>query len=119
MSNHRKIVASLHIVASLFVLGIFSLLWYAAAGLASGFEGSFVPGLVAMFGKPIAVFAISFGLLEMTAAIGLLRHQSWARTTLFVVSVAQLWIFPIGTAISIYTFWALSNAEQRKVTMVT
>jgi hypothetical protein len=113
-----KIAAYLHIVASLFVIGIFGLLWYAAAGLASVFEGSFVPGLVAMFGKPIAIFAISFGVLEMTASIAVLRYKSWGRYTLLVVSVAQIWIFPIGTALSIFTFWALWNAEQDKVTAV-
>jgi len=114
-----KIAAYLHIAASLFVIGIFSSLWYAAANLASLFEGSFVPGLIAMVGKPIAIFAIVFGLIEMTASIGVLRNQSWGRRALFVVSVAQIWIFPIGTALSIFTFWALWNAEQGKVTVVT
>jgi len=114
-----KIAAYLHIAASLFVIGIFSLLWYAATGLASLFEGSFVPDLVAMFGKPIAIFAIVFGLMEMAAAIAVLQNQSWGRRALFVVSVAQIWIFPIGTALSIFTFWAMWNAEQVKVTAAT
>ena len=117
-SQPPKIAAYLHIVASLFVIGVFSMLWYAAAGLASLFEGSFVPELIAMIGKPIAIFAICFGAMEMAASIAVLRNQSWGRRALFIVSIAQIWIFPIGTALSIFTFWAMWKAEQIEVTVV-
>lgn len=86
MSRRRQIAAWLHIAAGLFVAGTVGALWVCAAMLAPMFEGSFVPGLVAMFGRPIAVVLIGFGVLEVAAAIALLRESGWARVALLMVS---------------------------------
>ncbi len=107
MNRQRRITAGLHIAAGLFVAGTAGALWVCAALLAPTFEGSFVPGLVAMFGRPIAVALIGFGVLEVAAAVGVLRQSAWARVTLLLVSAVQLLMFPIGTALALYTVWAL------------
>ena len=115
MSRHRQIAAGLHISAGLFVAGTVGALWVCAALLAPTFEGSFVPGLVAMFGRPIAVVLIGFGVLEIAAAIALLRDSAWAHVALLMVSAVLLLVFPIGTSLAIYTGWALMPSIRRCV----
>ena len=109
MSTRRKIAAWLHIAAGVFVAGMVGALWVLATMLASTFEGSFVPELVAMFGRPVAAALIGFGVLEVAAAIALLRGREWARVPILMASAVQLLVFPIGTALAIYTVWALAT----------
>ena len=107
MRNHQIAVAWMHVVAGLFVLGCVTLLWALAAQLAPFFEGTFVPELFVMFGRPVALVLIVVAGLEALAAVALLRGHRWPRWALMGVSLLHLPIFPIGTALSVYTFWAL------------
>lgn len=106
----RRTVAGVHIAAGAFVIVIVGLLWICAALLEPTFEGSFVPGLVAMFGRPVAALLIGLGVLEIAAALALLRRKAWARVALLALSVLQLLIFPIGTAIAVLSGWLLMTA---------
>jgi len=105
--RRQQWAAALHIVAGTCTVGLISGLWVCAALLAPIFEGSFVPGLVAMFGRPVAIALIGFGVLETGTALALLRGRSWARVMLLMVSALQLPVVPIGTALALCTAWAL------------
>ena len=107
MRNHEIAVGWMHVVAGLFVLGCVSLLWVLAAQLAPSFEGTFVPELFKTFGRPIALVLLGLAGLQTLAAVALLRGMRWPRAVLMGVSLLHLAIFPVGTALSIYTFWAL------------
>ena len=107
MQGHQRVVAWLHAITGFLLIGCIASLWFAAAQLAPYFKGSFVPGLTTLIGRPIAIFAILAGLLEMAAAAALPRGRGWARVTLIVFAVFQLPLFPIGTALSAYTLWAI------------
>ena len=115
MRTHEIIVGWLHLIAGLFVFGCVAMIWYAAAQLASWFAGTFIPGLVAAVGIPIAVTLLAASGLEMVAAVALImrnvKPHAWARPVLIGVSALQLLIFPIGTAIAVYTFWALLSQK--------
>lgn len=107
MNTRRKVAAWLHIAAAAFVATLVAGLWVCAALLAPSFEGSFLPELVTMFGRPVAVALLVFTAVEAAAAIALLRGQPWAVHLLMGVGLLQLPVFPIGTALSIYTLWSL------------
>ena len=109
--THEVVVAWIHIFVALFVCSCVLIIWIGSALLAPTFEGTFIPGLVAMFGRPVAAFLLILACVEAAAATALLRGHFWARTTLVVVSVFQLPIFPIGTAIAAYTMWVLLRKE--------
>ena len=64
-----------------------------------------------MFGRPVAVALLAFATLEVAAAVALLRRRRWARYGLYGVTAAQLVIFPIGTALALYTSWALMATD--------
>jgi len=106
--NKREAVAGwLHMaIGALFLITVIAL-WLLAAELAPFFEGSFVPELFSMFGKPIAIAVICIAGLEVAAAIALVRRHTWARVVLIVYSLLLLLVFPIGTAAGAFTLWAL------------
>ena len=111
MRTHEIIVGWLHLIAGLFVFVLVAFLWYLAAQIAAMFAGTFIPGLFAIVGIPIAVIFLAASAVEIASSIALIRRSvgphAWARPVLIGVSALQLLIFPIGTAIAIYTIWAL------------
>ena len=71
----------------------------------------FIRPLLSIIGCAIlAKAAVSF-----IAGIGLLQRQPWARVLAIVLGVISLLNVPFGTALGIYTLWALlsANAEER------
>lgn len=111
MRTHEIITGWLHLIAGAFVFGCVAMIWYAAAQLASWFAATFIPGLIATVGIPIAVTLLAASGLEMVAGVVLVmrnvKQYGWARPVLIGSSALQLLMFPIGTAIAVYTFWAL------------
>lgn len=65
-----------------------------------------------MFGRLVAVALLAFAALEVAAGIGLLRRHRWARYALCTIGGVQLAIFLIGTALAMYTLWALLPGDE-------
>ena len=107
VSNHRRIAAWLHIGAGTFMPAVVALLWVCAARLAPIFDRTFFPELTSAVGRPVALVRLAFVALEVAAAAALLRRRRWAADALLAVGVAQLAIFPIGSALALYTLHAL------------
>ena len=63
----------------------------------SGVLCCFVPGIAADF----------------AAGFGLLQHKSWARILAIILAIINLPLFPIGTALGIYTLVILFNEEAK------
>jgi len=67
----------------------------------------------------IGVGLLIFSGLRVVAGIGLLQTQGWARIMAIVLGVVSLIEIPIGTALGIYTLWALtppaSEAEYQRL----
>ena len=107
VSNHRRIAAWLHIGAGAFTAAVVALLGVCAALLAPMIGGTFIPELVSAVGRPVALVLLVFAALEVAAATALLKHRRWAPYALCAVGVVQLTIFPIGTALALYTLYAI------------
>jgi|GEM_PF-1566908 len=107
VNAHRRIASWMHIGAGAFMAALVSVLWVCAALLAPVFDGTFIPELVSAVGRPVAVVLLAFAALEVAAAAALLKRRRWAPYALFAVGAVQLMIFPIGTALALYTLYAL------------
>ena len=111
MRTHEIIVGWLHIAAGAFVCGIVAILWYLAAQLAYFVSGTIIPDIFVIFALPMAVILLVTSGAEIAGGVALIGRNvgphGWARPLLIGVSALQLLIFPIGTAIAIYTIWAL------------
>lgn len=111
MADHIRILAILHIIFAilLIVVGIGLFFIIAGAGAISGdSEAMFITGTVGTF---VAGFFIVLALPALIAGLGLRKRKQWARVLTIVLSVFNLFAFPIGTAIGIYALVILLNQE--------
>ena len=53
--------------------------------------------------------------LNIIAGVGLLKYKSWGRILAIILGIINLFGFPIGTALGIYTLWAMFNEETKQL----
>ena len=115
MDTHVRILGWLWIISGvLVILGAFCLGISATAG-----------GLISEDETAILVTSIVVGLcgsllflgnvLNIIAGFGLLKYKSWARILAIILGIINLFVFPIGTALGIYTLWAMFNEETKQL----
>lgn len=111
MEKHINVVAALQIGLSIFTL-LLVIFAYTVFNLIGDFidepNGKMVLSIIA---KAIAAFLIFISIPGLIAGLGLYRRKEWARILTLVISVIILFNFPLGTAIGIYSIWALVQPE--------
>ena len=113
MEQHIKIVSVLYIIMG--VLGLLAAIAVfvigAGVGMASGDPDAAVFGgtCATIVGAIIAILALP----NIIAGIGLKNRREWARILTVILSVLNLFNFPIGTAVGAYALWALLNDQAR------
>jgi len=83
----------------------------AAAPAASG--GKVTAGIVAAVFFVLAAAGLVFGAVHVWIGTRLRRFREWARAFAIVLAAVDLVLIPFGTALAIYTFWALLNAQSK------
>lgn len=111
--KHIDIAGYLHLGLGALVMlaGLIVMLIMGGVGILSQDAAAFVASLGV--GVGIGVLLLIIGLPSMIAGFGLVRRRSWARTLALVISVVNLFNFPFGTALGVYTFWVLLKDESR------
>ena len=71
-------------------------------------EAEFVLSIIA---NVIMIIAFVVSLPGILAGIGLFKRKEWARILTLIISVLNLFSFPIGTGIGVYSIWALVQPE--------
>ena len=111
MEKHINIVAALQIgfsILGLFIgILIFSVLHFAL---------DFVDDRDAEMILPIVANALMILFLVLSvpgiiAGIGLFKRKEWARILTLILSVLDLFNVPLGTAVGVYSIWALVQPE--------
>jgi len=64
---------------------------------------------------PLAFFFALSAALNLIGGIGILKRKNWARYLAMVLSVLDLFNFPIGTAFGIYCIWVLAKDETARL----
>ena len=105
------------------VLGVLTVMTGVAAVIVAhvifGPSGVATEGGAPPFIRPLislaGVLLMAKGALSFLAGLGLLQRQLWARVLALVLGFLSLVSVPFGTALGIYTIWALlsANAEER------
>ncbi|MFZ5519101.1 MAG: hypothetical protein ACOY90_20885 [Candidatus Zhuqueibacterota bacterium] len=115
MQKHITFLGALHIGLS--ILGlliaafIFSLL--TTIGFISQDETALL--VLSIIGLVIASFLVLTAIPGIIGGIGLLKRKSWARILILIVAAIDLLDFPLGTALSVYSFWVLLQDESAKI----
>lgn len=71
-------------------------------------EGSVILRILALAGGGLIFI---FSVPEVLAGYALLNHKEWGRILALVVSFLNVIWFPLGTALSVYSFIVLTNQE--------
>lgn len=108
MDIHYRVVGALHIIeAAFFMLGILMMSLFFGAIAAFVQLDPHLVTLIVGAGSFIALPIICLCIGQVIAAIALLRGSQGAKIWVIVFGALSLFNFPFGTALGIYTFWAL------------
>lgn len=111
MEKHINVVASLHIGLGIFtiILGLIAYVaLYFAGNMSGDSEAQFVLSIIANI---IIIFFVILCIPGIIAGIGLFKRKEWARILTLIISVLDLFNFPFGTAVGVYSIWALVQPE--------
>jgi len=118
---HARITAWLHIVVGVLgacvigVIGVLAGVFGAIVG--SGVQGhdASILGVFAGLGVLVFVIVMAFPVLEIVGGAMLLNGSPAGRVLTIIFSVIGLINIPIGTAIGIYSLWALLREVPRPI----
>jgi hypothetical protein len=115
MDRHISILGMLfviyHALGLLAGLGLFALL--SGIGLFTGDLQA--AGILTIIGTALGLFLVVVSLPGFVAGIGLLQRKSWSRIIALIVGFLNLFNVPIGTALGVYTIWALMNPDAERL----
>ena len=111
MERHINVVAALQIGYSILGLAIGIILFtvlHFVGDFVDEHEAEFVLSIVA--NVMIVMFTV-LSIPGIIAGMGLFKRKEWARILTLILSVLHLLSFPIGTAVGVYSIWALVQPE--------
>jgi len=114
MKQHVTIIGYLFIVlgALYLVAAVIVGLILVGSGLIAASEGETEPlGILLIVAVAVGLLLFVRGLPGIIGGWGLLKFKPWARILVLILAALNLLSFPLGTALGVYTFWALLNSE--------
>ncbi|MFW6184756.1 MAG: hypothetical protein ACOC8X_13230 [Chloroflexota bacterium] len=112
MEQHVKLLGWLHILshAIFLVIGGFVFAMMVGLGLFASGEPE-AAGVLFMVGLFVGGLMLVLALPGLLAGYGLLKRRSWGRLLALIVGILNLFNFPLGTALGVYTLWVLLQNE--------
>jgi hypothetical protein len=110
MKKHIQIVAALHIaLGALSLLGaiIVFVVFAMAGGIVISQGEHQAAGILGIIAVAVCTFLAVLGLPGIIGGWALFTGRSWGRPLVLVLGFLQLLNIPFGTALGIYTIWAL------------
>jgi hypothetical protein len=123
MSSHVDLVGILFVIwgmltalvgLSTLALGIGAVALIASASRGGG-GGQVAAVLTAAAFMTLAAIAIVWGAAHVAVGVPVRRRKPWARLLALMLGSVDLLLLPYGTALGIYTMWALLNEEGKKL----
>ncbi|MDB4583073.1 hypothetical protein N9164_07970 [Draconibacterium sp.] len=111
MEKHINVVAALQIGYSILglIIGIVLFtLFHFIGDFTDDHDADFVLSIIA---NVVIIVVTILSIPGIIAGLGLFKRKEWARILTLIISVLNLLSFPIGTAIGIYSIWALVQTE--------
>jgi hypothetical protein len=125
MDQHHKLVGIFHIVyggIGLLIGGMAVLLMLGLGvfvDTASRHESGPAAAILMFVAFVVAAITLISSVPDIIGGIALLKRQNWARILLMIVSALNLFSFPFGTALAIYTLWVLLKPESHQQMLTT
>ena len=109
--NHISLVGILHLVHSglMLLIGILLFGLLTGIGAVSGDEDAML--VLGIVGTVVGGFMLFFSIPGIIGGIAILQHARWSRIYMIVLSALKLIDIPFGTALGIYTIYALLRPD--------
>lgn len=111
MERHINIVAALQIGYSILGLVIGAVLFILFHFIGDFIDEQEVKLVLPIIAKIVITVVVIFSIPGIIAGIGLFKRKEWARILTLILSVLHLLSFPLGTAVGVYSIWALVQPE--------
>ena len=111
MERHINVVAALQIgysILGLLIGTVVFILFYFIGDFVDEQEAKIVLPIIA---NVVITIVVILSIPGIIAGIGLFKRKEWARILTLVISVLHLLSFPLGTAVGVYSIWALVQPE--------
>lgn len=111
MEKHINIVGILHIIMG--ALGILTgLLIYTILHLIGDFSDDAQANMVlSIVATVLAAIMIICSFPGIIGGVGVMKRKQWGRILILIISILNLINFPFGTALGVYSIWALVQPE--------
>jgi hypothetical protein len=111
MAQHVRILGWCFIIHSgfLVLIAVIVAVILGGAGALSGDRQSMM--ITGAVGVVVAIILVVLALPGLIAGFGLLKYRPWARILALIIGALHVFSFPFGTALCIYAFWVLLNAQ--------
>lgn len=115
MQKHITILGVLYITFGILgvLAGLIVFVSVAGGGIISGDREAMA--ITAIVGTVVALFLFLISAPGVIGGIGLLQRRSWARILVLILGCLNLLSIPFGTALGIYTLWALTKPEMQSL----
>ena len=121
MDTHVKVVGALNVALGAFglLVAVALMLIFGGATWLVGATGdpdatAAIP-ILGLTGAAISTFLLMLSLPGVVIGIGLLQRRSWARVAGIVISLLNLFNFPLGTMLGVYGLWVLFAKDTERV----
>jgi hypothetical protein len=111
MEGHVKAVGALCIGLSSLCILIGGFVFVVLSGIGFLAQDHDATMVLSTIGLIIAGILVVLSIPGIIGGIGLLNRREWARILVLILSAVQLFNFPIGTAIGVYSIWVLVQPE--------
>jgi len=115
MQKHLTAISALHIGFGIFNIVIGLVLFALLSGIGFFVDDSQARFVLSIIGISIATFLILISIPGIIGGIGLLKYKNWSRILILIISALGLLNIPFGTALGIYSIWALVQDETIKL----
>ena len=118
--EHNKYLAYSHLgygafqLLMMLMMIVFSVIFLELLA-ASDTSGEFPVGFVTLILVVSFFFQLLFTMPSLIAGFGLLKRKEWAKTATIIAGVLSAMSFPMGTAVSVYTFWFLFGPNGKEI----
>lgn len=106
MQKHVRILGWLQICLGIIdlLIGLVAFGFVSGAGILSGDAATF--GMLSLIGGFAGAFMLVMALPNLLCGFGLLRNWGgWVIVLAVILGLFNMWHFPFGTALAVYTFW--------------
>jgi len=111
MEKHVNVIAALQIGLSVFGI-IIGIIGFVVLRLVGNFvEDPNAQLILPTIANIALIFFILMSIPGIIAGLGLFGRKEWARILTLILAVINLMNFPVGTAVGVYSIWALSQTE--------